>query len=199
MVYGGDLNVFPRPDDPIATGSQPTPSDQLAPLYEAGLHNLWDNLVADVPASAYSYSFEGQAQTLDHLFVNDALYGDLVQVRAAHINADWPAEFTGDGSRGSSDHDPQVARFRSRASLTVADTSVVEGDQGTRQLTFTATRVPAAVPAGAALRHDASASRRRLARTSTRTSAARCWPPGRRRWRSRCRCAVTVSGRRTRS
>ncbi|MFG1896766.1 lamin tail domain-containing protein [Micromonospora zamorensis] len=139
VVYGGDLNVFPRPDDPIATGSQPTPSDQLAPLYEAGLHNLWDNLVAEVPASAYSYSFEGQAQTLDHLFVNDALYGDLVQVRAAHINADWPAEFTGDGSRGSSDHDPQVARFRSRASLTVADTAVVEGNQGTRQLTFTAT------------------------------------------------------------
>jgi predicted extracellular nuclease len=139
VVYGGDLNVFPRPDDPIATGSQPTPSDQLAPLYEAGLHNLWENLVADVPASAYSYSFEGQAQTLDHLFVNDALYADLVQVRAAHINADWPAEFTGDGSRGSSDHDPQVARFRSRASLTVADSTVVEGDQGTRQLTFTAT------------------------------------------------------------
>ncbi|MFI5925961.1 lamin tail domain-containing protein [Micromonospora sp. NPDC051543] len=139
VVYGGDLNVFPRPDDPIATAAQPTPSDQLAPLYDAGLHNLWDNLVADVPASAYSYSFEGQAQTLDHLFVNDALYGDLVQVRAAHVNADWPAEFTGDGSRGSSDHDPQVARFRSRASLTVADTSVVEGDQGTRQMVFTAT------------------------------------------------------------
>ncbi|MFI7592231.1 lamin tail domain-containing protein [Micromonospora sp. NPDC049359] len=139
VVYGGDLNVFPRPDDPIATAAQPTPSDQLAPLYEAGLHNLWDNLVADVPASAYSYSFEGQAQTLDHLFVNDALYGDLVQVRAAHVNADWPAEFTGDGSRGSSDHDPQVARFRSRAALTVADTTVVEGDQGTRQLVFTAT------------------------------------------------------------
>ncbi|MEU7927077.1 lamin tail domain-containing protein [Micromonospora sp. NPDC049107] len=139
VVYGGDLNVFPRPDDPIATAAQPTPSDQLAPLYEAGLHNLWDNLVADVPASAYSYSFEGQAQTLDHLFVNDALYGDLVQVRAAHVNADWPTEFTGDGSRGSSDHDPQVARFRSRAALTVADTTVVEGDQGTRQLVFTAT------------------------------------------------------------
>ncbi|RQX13904.1 lamin tail domain-containing protein [Micromonospora arida] len=139
VVYGGDLNVFPRPDDPIATGDQPTPSDQLAPLYEAGLHNLWDNLVADVSASAYSYSFEGQAQTLDHLFVNDAFYGDLVQVRAAHINADWPAEFAGDGSRGSSDHDPQVARFRSRASLTVADTAVAEGNQGTRQLTFTAT------------------------------------------------------------
>ena len=54
-----------------------------------------------MPAAAYSYSFEGQAQTLDHLFVNDAFYDDLVQMRAAHINADWPAEFAGDGSRGS--------------------------------------------------------------------------------------------------
>ncbi|MEU5937837.1 lamin tail domain-containing protein [Micromonospora sp. NPDC047548] len=139
VVYGGDLNVFPRPDDPIATGGDPTPSDQLAPLYEAGLHNLWDDLVADVPASAYSYSFSGQAQTLDHLFVNGRLHDDLVQVRAAHINADWPAEFTGDGSRGSSDHDPQVARFRAQPSLRVGDASVVEGDKGTRTLTFTAT------------------------------------------------------------
>ncbi|MGC4803908.1 lamin tail domain-containing protein [Micromonospora sp. DT233] len=139
VVYGGDLNVFPRPDDPIATGADPTPSDQLAKLYEAGLHNLWDDLVAEVPSSAYSYSFEGQAQTLDHLFVNDALRDDLLQVRAAHINADWPAEFTGDGSRGSSDHDPQVARFRSQASLSVADATVAEGDSGTRPLTFTAT------------------------------------------------------------
>ncbi|MFI7603865.1 lamin tail domain-containing protein [Micromonospora sp. NPDC049366] len=139
VVYGGDLNVFPRPDDPIATAARPTPSDQLAPLYAAGLRNLWDDLVAEVPASAYSYSYEGQAQTLDHLFVNEALHRDLVQVRAAHINADWPAEHTADGSRGSSDHDPQVARFRSRAALTVADTSVVEGDKGTRELTFTAT------------------------------------------------------------
>ncbi|WP_405116086.1 lamin tail domain-containing protein [Micromonospora sp. NBC_01405] len=139
VVYGGDLNVFPRPDDPIATGADPTPSDQLASLYDAGLHSLWDDLVADVPSSAYSYSFEGQAQTLDHLFVNDALRDDLVQVRAAHINADWPAEFTGDGSRGSSDHDPQVARFRSRASLSVGDATVVEGDKGTRPLTFSVT------------------------------------------------------------
>ncbi|WBB79056.1 lamin tail domain-containing protein [Micromonospora sp. WMMD882] len=139
VVYGGDLNVFPRPDDPIATGADPTPSDQLAPLYEAGLRNLWDDLLADVPSSAYSYSFEGQAQTLDHLFVNDALRRDLVQVRAAHVNADWPAEHAGDGSRGSSDHDPQVARFSSRPSLSVADVRVTEGDRGVTPATFTVT------------------------------------------------------------
>jgi uncharacterized protein len=135
VVYGGDLNVFPRPDEPIQTA----PGDQLGPLYRSGLHNLWDDLVAQVPASAYSYVFEGQAQTLDHLFVNPALRGDLVQMRAAHVNADWPANHAGDGSRGSSDHDPQVARFRSRASLSVADASVAEGDTGTTPLAFTVT------------------------------------------------------------
>ncbi len=139
VVYGGDLNVFPRPDDPIATAADPTPSDQLGPLYEAGLRNLWEDLLADAPSSAYSYSFEGQAQTLDHLFVNEALHGDLVEMRAAHINADWPAEHAGDGTRGSSDHDPQVARFRSRASLSVPDASVVEGDRGSNQLAFAVT------------------------------------------------------------
>ncbi|GIF70682.1 lamin tail domain-containing protein [Asanoa siamensis] len=133
VAYGGDLNVFPRPDDPV----QSNPGDQLAPLYDQGLHNLWENLVAEVPSSAYSYSFEGQAQTLDHLFVNAPLHDDLIQMRAAHINADWAANHAGDGSRGSSDHDPQVARFTSRAELRVSDATVLEGNTGTTRLTFT--------------------------------------------------------------
>ncbi|MFG3687607.1 lamin tail domain-containing protein [Micromonospora sp. NPDC047740] len=139
VIYGGDLNVFPRPDDPIATGENPTPSDQLAPLYQAGMHNLWDDLAADVPAAAYSYTFNGQAQTLDNLFANGKLHGDLVQIRAAHINADYPTDAEGLGDRGASDHDPQVARFRSRASLSVADASVVEGNKGNSTLAFTVT------------------------------------------------------------
>jgi uncharacterized protein len=139
IVYGGDLNVYPRPDDPIAHTDSDTPSDQLAALYNAGLHNLWDNLVAEVPSAAYSYTFEGQAQTLDHLFVSPALFGDLLQIRAAHVNAGWPVDFDGDGPRGVSDHDPQVARFRSRAFLSVADVSVTEGDSGTTPAVFTVT------------------------------------------------------------
>ena len=132
IAYGGDLNVFPRPDDPVPAN----PGDQLGPLYRAGLGNLWDDLVADVPASAYSYLFDGQAQTLDQLFVSDALHDDLVQVRAAHINADWAAEDDSNGSMGSSDHDPQIARFHSRAALSVADAAVDEGDSGDTPLTF---------------------------------------------------------------
>jgi predicted extracellular nuclease len=132
IAYGGDLNVFPRPDDPVPAD----PGDQLAPLYDAGLRNLWEDLVADAPSSAYSYVFDGQVQTLDHLFVNPALYADLIEMRAAHVNADWAAEDEANGSKGSSDHDPQVARFQSRAALSVADARVAEGDRGTTSLTF---------------------------------------------------------------
>jgi uncharacterized protein len=112
VLFGGDLNVFPRPDDPFAPGDPLFPSDQLGPLYdEADMENLWDELRRRVPESAYTYVFEGQAQTLDHQFVSRQLERDLEQVRVAHINADWPADFAGDGARGASDHDPVVSRF----------------------------------------------------------------------------------------
>lgn len=107
IVVGGDFNVYPEPDDPFT----PNESDQLAALYELGLHSLWEDVLAVAPSSAYSYIFEGQAQTLDNQFVNDALYRELNAVRFAHVNADWPAAHEDDGSRGASDHDPQVARF----------------------------------------------------------------------------------------
>jgi uncharacterized protein len=135
IAYGGDLNVFPRPDDPVPAD----PGDQLGPLYEAGLHNLWDDLVAEVPAAAYSYVFDGSAQTLDNLFVNSALYADLIEMRAAHINADWAAADQTNGAMGASDHDPQVARFHSRAALSVADAATVEGNSGTISLVFPVT------------------------------------------------------------
>jgi len=121
VIVGGDFNVYPRPDDPFPP---PGTSDQLKPLYDAALSNLWERLVAEVPASAYSYVFQGQAQTLDSFFVVFRLLAELVQVRTAHVNSDWPNDYDGDlcllsgGTqtarcpRGASDHDPTVARFR---------------------------------------------------------------------------------------
>jgi predicted extracellular nuclease len=111
IVVGGDLNVFPRPDDPFFPGHPRYPSDQLAALYGQGLVNLYDTLVAEVPAAAYSYVFQGQAQTLDQQFVTQRLRSELRQVRMAHVNSDWPADHPGDGARGVSDHDQVVARF----------------------------------------------------------------------------------------
>ncbi len=108
IVMGGDLNVYPRPDD-IALGA----SDQLGSLYDPalGLKNLWEVLLAQHPEAAYSYVYLGMAQTLDQMFVNQNLLTDLQQFRIAHINSDFPADYPGDVARGTSDHDPNVANF----------------------------------------------------------------------------------------
>jgi predicted extracellular nuclease len=108
IVLGGDLNVYPRPDD-IGYGA----SDQLGSLYASslGLTNLWEVLVGQAPESAYSYVYLGMAQTLDQMFVNQPMLADLKQFRIAHINSDFPADYPDDVARGTSDHDPNVAAF----------------------------------------------------------------------------------------
>jgi predicted extracellular nuclease len=108
IVVGGDLNVYPRPDD-IAYGA----SDQLGSLYDPslGLKNLWEVLLSQAPESAYSYVYLGMAQTLDQMFVNAPMLADLNQYRIAHINSDFPADYPTDLARGTSDHDPNVATF----------------------------------------------------------------------------------------
>jgi predicted extracellular nuclease len=113
IVLGGDLNVYPRPDDPFAPIGQPGSSDQLSALYDPalGLKNLWEVLLDQTPEAAYSYVYVGMAQTLDQMFVNQLMLTDLNQFRIAHINSDFPADFPGDVARGTSDHDPNVATF----------------------------------------------------------------------------------------
>jgi predicted extracellular nuclease len=113
IVVGGDLNVYPRPDDPFAPIGQPASSDQLGSLYNPalGLTNLWNVLLGQAPQSAYSYVYVGMAQTLDQMFINHAMGADLVQFRIAHINSDFPADYPGDVARGTSDHDPNVGAF----------------------------------------------------------------------------------------
>jgi predicted extracellular nuclease len=101
VVVGGDLNVFPRPDDPVRP-----PSDQLRELYASGLRNAYDTALAECPAGAYSYVFSGEAGTLDHLFLSESLWDRLRQARYLHLNADWPSPRPDDTPRGASDHEP---------------------------------------------------------------------------------------------
>jgi exonuclease III len=139
VVVGGDLNVFPRPDDPYAPGVliHPAiglgPSDQLRALYDSPLTNLYEFLVDLYPSSAYSFGFQGQAQTLDHMWVSPSLLDELVDFRSAKINVDWPADAAGEahayGRFGVSDHDPEMAtmgiisfgRVRALIDLLVSD------------------------------------------------------------------------------
>jgi len=120
VIVGGDFNVFPRPDDPYAPG-QPIPgigvgpSDQLAALYDSKLTNLYDELVQRYPASAYTFGFQGQAQTLDQMWASPAVMDELQDIRSAKINVDWPMDATGEepayGRFGVSDHDPLAGTF----------------------------------------------------------------------------------------
>ena len=168
VVYGGDLNVFPRPDDPIATGDSPTPVGPARPALRGR------------PAQPVGQPGRGRA-----------VGGLLVQLRGPGPDAGPPVRQrraatatwcrcgrrtstpTGrptspaTGRAGSSDHDPQVARFRSRASLTVADVTVAEGDQGTRQLDLHAPPCPGRCPSRCWSAPPRSASPRRRVRTTT--------------------------------
>jgi predicted extracellular nuclease len=108
IVMGGDLNVYPEPDN-TALGAP----EQLGSLYapELGLKNLWEVLLAEAPASAYSYVYLGMAQTLDQMFVNQPLLNTMQEFKIAHINSDFPADYPDDFARGTSDHDPNAATF----------------------------------------------------------------------------------------
>ena len=123
IVLGGDVNIYPRPDDPFAPIGQPASSDQLGVLYDPslGLRNLWVVLLGQAPGAAYSYVYLGMAQTLDQMFVNQPMLADLQQFRIAHINSDFPADYPGDVARGTSDHDPNVAIFKLPNHAPIAD------------------------------------------------------------------------------
>jgi hypothetical protein len=124
IAYGGGFNVFPD-----RTTRSPRPIRHAVGPARAALRrrllNLWDDLVAQVPSAAYSYTFQGRPRRWT-ASSSRRRCADLIQDRIAHVNAGWPADHTGDVARGVSDHDPNVARFRSRAPLGRRWLSVVE-------------------------------------------------------------------------
>ncbi|WP_374499475.1 lamin tail domain-containing protein [Pseudoxanthomonas sp.] len=115
IVLVGDFNAFEFNDGYVdvmgiikgeaATEDQVLtymPSPLTVPLVDGS------QLIAD-PAQRYSYSFEGNAQTLDHVLVNESLVMDAaLRVDHARINADFGVDNFGDASLAvrSSDHDP---------------------------------------------------------------------------------------------
>jgi hypothetical protein len=103
-------------------------------------------LIAD-PQARYSYVFAGNAQTLDHVLVNEALVLGAGNVRIDHarINADFGVDNFGDASIAvrSSDHDPvrltiSVPAFR-RADLSVSATTTAASAEVGETVRFDAT------------------------------------------------------------
>ena len=125
IVLVGDFNAFPFNDGyvdsmGIITGNA-APEDEVIEYRASPVATpmvLGDELIAD-PQQRYSYVFEGNAQTLDHAVVNEALVNDPavsgLVVEHARINADFREGRYGDFSlpytAGNpplrvSDHDP---------------------------------------------------------------------------------------------
>jgi HYR domain len=71
--------------------------------------------VVGTPADqTYSYSFDGNAQSLDHVLLSVEAAGLVAAFDHARVNADFPEIYRGDDTRveRTSDHDPAIAYFR---------------------------------------------------------------------------------------
>lgn len=87
----GDLNTFEFTDE-LAEDLPGVGEDKV-------LTNLIEKMEGD---EAYTFNFQGNSQTLDHIFVTDGLLED-VEVDVVHLNTDF--------SDFASDHEPIVATF----------------------------------------------------------------------------------------
>lgn len=136
LVVLGDFNAFEFNDGLVdamnVVEGTPTADEQTAVLADGV--DLVDpdliNLGGLEPAhERYSFVFGGNAQTLDHVLVNEALIVDTRAIHLDHarINADFPVTHRNDATSPSrlSDHDPVVATFypRRRADLVLTAVS----------------------------------------------------------------------------
>jgi len=61
----------------------------------------------------YTYIYQGAAQVLDHILINDSFADSIVDVNILHVDADFPLQMPGDISAlHKSDHDPVIVTFR---------------------------------------------------------------------------------------
>jgi predicted extracellular nuclease len=132
IVTLGDFNAFAFNDGYVdamnVVAGTPTPDEQTVvpgdgiDLIDPDLVNLGE-LAA--PGERYSFVFGGNAQTLDHVLVNEELVVMTRSAAADHarINADFPEINRNDAASPSrlADHDPVVAYFVPR---NVADLGV---------------------------------------------------------------------------
>ena len=120
IISVGDYNAFQFNDgfvDSIGTikGIPTSPAEVVLPSPDLVNPNLIDLLDTLPPAQRYSFSFDGNAQVLDHELVNTALLPFFNRIAYARNNSDFPEAFRSDPNRPEriSDHDMAVAFFKS--------------------------------------------------------------------------------------
>lgn len=144
IISIGDYNAFQVNDgyvDSIGTiKGTPTPADQVLlasnDLVDPDLADLIDYAPAD---QAYSYSFDGNAQAIDHELLNPRAFAMFSRIAFARNNVDFPETYRNDPTRPEriSDHDMAVAYFippapsvspaKISGEMTKSDTSPVPG------------------------------------------------------------------------
>lgn len=118
IILVGDFNAYQFNDgilDLLGTiAGKPAPKDAVMipseDLVEPDLTNLVDFIKAD---QRYSYTFDGNAQVLDHILVNEPMLKHVSSFGYVRLNADFPAVYRNDDARVErfSDHDAAVAYF----------------------------------------------------------------------------------------
>jgi uncharacterized repeat protein (TIGR01451 family) len=140
IVLVGDFNAFEFNDGYVDVlgiiKGEAAPEDQVLTWMPSPLTTpLVDGsqLIAD-PAHRYSYVFEGNAQTLDHVLVNESLVmGAALRVDHARINADFGVDNFGDATLAvrSSDHDPVRLSIRVPSFARADLSATVSADRAT--------------------------------------------------------------------
>ena len=119
LVVTGDFNAFEFNDgyvDSMGTiAGTPTPVGQVVLASPDLVTPNLMNVLPTSPAERYSFSFDGNAQTLDHVLVNSPmlLATSAQRVEHARLGSDFPETARNDANVATriSDHDPVIAFF----------------------------------------------------------------------------------------
>ena len=146
LVVLGDLNAFDFNDglgDIVGTfKGNPVAADQVVEpstdRWSYELTNLVTGLAAD---QQYSLLFEGNAQALDHVLVNNKMLARNTRIAYARYNADFSEAFAEDATRPErlADHDSLVAYFRPLADLSITKSASPEPVVTGSDVTYTIT------------------------------------------------------------
>jgi Predicted extracellular nuclease len=114
----GDFNAFQFNDgvmDVVGTiKGKPAGKDEvLMPSDDLLNPDLTDLVDVINPKEKYSYTYDGNAQAIDHMIVSPAFVRNVKGFGYLRVNADFPESLRNDDSRPErySDHDPAIALF----------------------------------------------------------------------------------------
>ena len=134
VIAVGDFNTFEFNDGlvdslNIVRGATTTASQDVVPGPAAPIYSpaMVDAAPTNLATGAYSYTYVGNAQSIDHFLVT-ADIASITRTAAAHYNADFPAIFRNDPTRPEvgSDHDGIVGYIAipPGTSITLSPTSL---------------------------------------------------------------------------